>query len=206
MTRSLAVAALMLGACLPRQPLPRTTTGDWAEKRDFATRGLKLYDGLDHLATASVVHLSMDVREARAKRVSEWLRSTPAEMDETLAKERTEAAAGETFILSFYTTDPKANDLDAKNTVWRVALVVEGTDYLVTKIELHRADLTTKELFPMIGAFDQVYRLRFPFVPGGLSGRPFIVRLASAVGEIDLDYGKPPGLPPGIEAVPPSAR
>lgn len=201
-----AAASLALPACFihERQPQPRTTEGVWAEQRDLATRGVKLYDGVEHRANASVCHLSLAVREARARRLAEWLGWTPVELERALAKERAEAAAGEEFLVSFYTVDRFANALGGVDTIWRVALMVDGTDILPRKIELLESDQTTRQLFPMVGPFDLLYRVSFPPAPSGaIEGRPFILRIASGIGRIDVDYTAKPGLPVGIEVVPP---
>jgi hypothetical protein len=204
-----AAAALALSACFihGRQPQPETGAGAWAEQRDLATRGGKLYDGIQHRATAAVVHLSLPVREARARRLAEWLAWAPAELDRALAKERAEAAAGEEFLLSFYTVNRFANDLDTDHSIWRLALVVDGQDLLPRRVEEISPDDTTKQLFPMIGPFDRVYRMRFPLAPGGeLDGRAFVLRISSGVGRIDLDFEDAPGLPSGMLVVPPPQR
>jgi hypothetical protein len=208
-TLAISAAALALSSCFihERQPQPRAVTGAWAEQRDLATRGAKLYDGIEHRASAAVVHLSLPVREARARRLAEWLGWTPVELERALARERAEAAAGEEFLLSFYTADRFANELDTEGTIWRVALVVDGVDLLPTAIEGLEADATTRELFPMIGPFDQLYRLRFPRAAGGeLDGRAFVLRIASGLGKLDVDYEEAPGLPVGMEVVPPPQR
>jgi hypothetical protein len=209
-TRALVVAAaaVALPACFihERQPQPPTSAGVWAEQRDLATRGVKLYDGVEHRATASVCHLSLAVREARARRLADWLGWTPTEFEQALAKERAEAAAGEEFLVSFYTVDRFANTLAASDSIWRVALVVDGTDILPTRIRYLDTDhdQTSRALFPMIGPFDSLYRVTYPMPPSGpLEGRPFMLRIASGIGRIDLDYAAKPGLPNGIEVVPP---
>jgi hypothetical protein len=44
-------------------------------------------------------------------------------------------------------------------------------------------------LYPDVGDFDVVYRVRFPRWPGEpLSGRPFTLRLSSALGKMDLEF------------------
>ena len=201
-----AAAALALPACFihERQPQPGTTSGVWADQRDLATRGEKLYDGIDYRANAAVCHLSLAVREARARRLGEWLGWTPEELEKALAKERAEAAAAEEFLVSFYTVDRFANTLAATESIWRVALLVDGSDVLPRKIQFLDSDQTTRALFPMVGPFDSLYRVSFPLPPGGaLEGRPFMLRIASGIGRIDLDYSRKPGLPIGIEVVPP---
>jgi hypothetical protein len=206
---AIAAAALAVQACFihPRQPQPGPKGGEWAEAREEGTRAKQLYDGVVHIANAAATHLTPRVREARATRLADWLAWSPAELDRQLAQDRAEAAAGEEFVLAFYTADMYANDLDAPKSVWRVALVVDGVNVLPRKVEFLDADWTVKQLFPYVGPFDTVYRVRFPPAPeGSLKGHTYVLRLSSALGSVDLDWSRPPGEPEGFEIVPPAAR
>jgi hypothetical protein len=201
-----AAAALALGGCLARHraPVPRPNAGDWAQQRDAATRRGLLYDGLRHRATGTATLLALPVREARARRLSEWLDWTPVELEDRLALERTEANEGEEFILAFYTADPKDNDLDAPRSVWRVAVKVDGGDVLARRITSIDRDATSLGLYPFVGPFDTIYRVFLPQAPGGpLAGREFTFELASARGKVSLDFGKPNGPITPQEPVPP---
>jgi len=204
------LVALGAAGCLfvhPRQPKPSPEAGEWAELRNAATRARLLYDGLDHRANAVAIHLSPRVREARAGRLADWLAWSPAELDRRLAQERAEAAEGEEFVLAFYTAVERANDLDSPDSIWRVAVVVEGLNVLASKVEAITSDATVKALYPLVGPFDTVYRVRFPPTPDGpLAGRPFVLRLSSALGTMDLDFGGPAAVPAGLDTVPPAAR
>jgi hypothetical protein len=189
---ALAGAALAAAGCHPRQPLPLTREGEWAIARDAATRRYVLYDRFDHRATATATHLSLPVREARARRLAEWLGWTEQELAARLAQERTEYAAGEEFLVSFYTAESRGQDLDAQPSIWRVALKVDGADVLVSKITAVDATANLVQLFPYIGPFDVPYRLQFPRPPSGeILGKAFSVELASGVGKVLLDFGEP---------------
>jgi hypothetical protein len=204
-----ALAALAASACFihPRQPKPRPEGGDWAEARDAATRAKQLYDGVVHRANAVAVHLTLRVREARATRLGDWLAWSAAELDRRLAEERAEAAKGEEFVVAFYTAEETANDLDAPGSVWRVAVVVDGINVLPSDIEAVPLEPTVHALYPLVGPFDTVYRVRFPPTPDGpLAGRAFVLRITSALGAMDLDFGAPPQVPEGLDSVPPAKR
>ncbi len=190
----LAVAALALAGCPlhPRAPLPLTTEGVWGIERDGATRRFQLYDGLDNRANATATHLSLAVREARAQRLAVWYGWTREELERRLAQERAGAAAAEEFVLSFYTADPKANDLDAPKSVWRVALQVDGADLLATRVTSMDKDATLLGLFPYLGQFDVAYLVTCPRAPAGdLSGRHFVLALTSALGKMPIDWALP---------------
>ncbi len=187
---ALAVAALAVAGCHPRSPLPLTREGEWALARDGATRRTVLYDGFKHRATGTATYLSLAVREARARRLGQWLGWTEQELTARLEQERTEYAEGEEFLLSFYAAGARASDLDAPQSIWRVALKVEGVDVLASRITSMDSDANLVSLFPYIGPFDVAYRVLFPRPPSGeLGPRPFVLELASGLGKVTLDYG-----------------
>ncbi|HUL61395.1 MAG TPA: hypothetical protein VLU43_19115 [Anaeromyxobacteraceae bacterium] len=194
-----AFAALALAAlpgCLlfrGRAPVPGTEEGEWARLRDAATRRFELYDGLVHRANATATFLSPEVRTARARRLAEWLSWTQDELARRLAIEQADAAAGEEFVLVLYVAEKSFNDLDSSRSVWRVAIDLGPVEMLPSKIEAVKEDATLRGLYPWLGPFDVVYRVRAPHPPDGpLTGRPFVLRLASAQGQLPLDFGAPP--------------
>lgn len=200
-----AVAALAGCAFLPRAPAPSTAEGEWAERRDFATRRAFLYDGLKHRATGTATHLSMAVREARARRLAAWFGWTQAELDARLAQERQEAAEGEEFVLALYTSDARYNNLDAPRSDWRVAVKVDGADLLARRVTAFERDAALLGLFPYIGPFDVAYRVTLPpWHVGSIAGREFTLEVASAVGKVSIDFGAPNGtITPQQPAPPP---
>jgi hypothetical protein len=190
--RRAAPALLIVAACLARQPLPPPEEGDWAVARDRATRSAKLYDGLATDAFASTVYLSPTVRETRARRLAVWTAMTVEERDRLLAAEREEAEKFDDFVVALFTPNRSDNDLDAPKSVWRVALVAAEGEELPVKIEQLKLNATLRALYPFVGDFDVVYRVRFSRFPAPLALRPFTLRLAGAKGRIDLAYAPVP--------------
>ncbi len=184
-----------LNTALSPAPTPGLREGEWAAVRGAATRRGSIYDGLEHRASVTVTYLGLAEREARARRLGEWFGWTQEELERRLKQERAEAAQGEEFLIAFYTADGKSNDLDATTSVWRVAVEVDEGELVASRVEALVADATLTALFPYVGGFDTVYRVRFPPTPGGpLAGRMFAFELSSAYGRIDLGFGGP-GLP-----------
>jgi hypothetical protein len=187
------IVALLLTSCqyLTPTPSPSTTEGAWAEARDAATRTTKLYNVLDDVAFATATYQSPAVRTARVDRIAQWKGMLPAERDALLARERTESAEGEDFLLAFFTEDRRANDLATDRGTWRVVLVVNGNEQaLPAKISLVKRDPTLQALYPYITDFETLYRVRFPRYTGAapLSALPFQLRIAGALGTLDLAY------------------
>jgi hypothetical protein len=190
-----ATAACSAGrAARTRTPEPRPDEGPWATLRDAATRRARLYDGLDHRATATATHLSLPVREALVTRLGEWKSWTPEELERRLLFEREQAATGEEFLLSFYAADTRTNDLDAVPSTWRLAVRTRGGEELlpVQVDAVDDYDRDTRTLFPWIGPFDIVYRVRFPLPgAGALAGGDHALEIASALGMMTLDWSRP---------------
>ena len=189
---ALAALPLVLGGCVlfTSQPRPTPEEGGWAKERDHFSASAKLYDGLTTRAFASAVYQAPSVREARVQRLAEWQNMTAEERDKLLAAEREEAERYDDFLVSLFTVDRPENDLDTTRSVWRVALVIEGEgELLPEKIEALRADATLRTLYPMIGDFDVVYRVRFARRPGApLADRVFILRLSGARGRLEFPF------------------
>jgi hypothetical protein len=189
-----AAAALSACSLLPRAPVPSAREGDWAQVRNAESRRAYLYDGLVHRATGTATHLSLAVREARARRLAEWLGWTPVELDARLAQERKEAATREEFLVSLFTAEVHYNDLDGLRSAWRVALKVEGADLLPTHVTALPRDAEVIGLYPFVGPFDVVYLVSMPMPQAGpIAALPFSLELASALGKLTFDFAAPNG-------------
>lgn len=195
--RAAAVAALaalcacaQVNALKTKAPDPGTREGEWAARRNQSTRRGSLYDRFEHRATATVTYLSPEVRAARAKRLGVWLGWTDEELARHLAAETAEAERYDDFVLAFYTSDRRSNDLDARQSVWRVALVPgEGGELVTHDVLALDRNATILHLYPYVGVFDTVYRVRFDRSPGApLAGREFVLELGSAIGKMEIQF------------------
>jgi hypothetical protein len=172
------------------EPAPTSLQGEWAAARNQATRRAMLYDRFSHRATATVTYLSAPVRQARVNRLAEWMGWTEQEKAARLKTELAEAQKYDDFMVSFYTSDQKDNDLDAKKSIWRMALKLEGGDLVTRDALALDSDATLRTLFPFVSPFDVAYRVRFDKAPGApLADRPFTLEFASALGKLPLQFG-----------------
>jgi hypothetical protein len=190
----LVVVATASGCALrTTTPEPGPREGDWAVARDAATRRFLLYDGVTHRANATATHLTPAVREARARRLAIWKGWTDAELQKQLAAERAAAAAGEEFLLVFYTATLRNNDLDSPESIWHIAVRIGDDEVLASQVHSLSRDAEVQNLFPWVSRYDVVYSIRLPHPPGGALGdEGFVLEIASAVGKIELNYYLPP--------------
>jgi hypothetical protein len=208
--RAAAVLLPLLLACsaLPRSPRPAPEEGDWPRVRDAQTRREKVYDRLAVEAFASATRETPEVRAARVARTAAWKAMTPDERAALQAEEDAAAAKYEEFTVSLFTPDRNDNDLDSPKTAWRIALVVPGgPELLATDVDTLRPDALLRTLYPNVGDFDIVYRVRFERPPGP-SPAAVVLRLAGPRARVDFDFGVPPPGPvdphraPGLKTVP----
>lgn len=198
--RALLLALLSLAGCgaiqgvksrlPPREPQPGPEAGDFADVRDAATRQGKLYDGFIHRATAVATWLSPPVREAATRRLAAWQGWPEADLEAALAAERAEAAKGEEFVLAFYTAEPRDNDLERTPSIWRIELTDGAAQATAARATVVEDDATMRQLFPYVGPFDLLYRVRVPWSGAPLGDRPFQLRIAGALGRIELRFNE----------------
>ncbi len=187
---ALAVPACVLKNPLPTAPRPSTFEGEWAASRDRYARSAKLYDGFTTRAFVYAVYQAPEVRRARVERLAVWRAMTAEEKARLADEERSDGEKWDDFLVSVFTADRADNDLDARASIWRVALVVTGEgDALPASVTQVRSDATIRELYPGVGDFDTVYRVRFPRWKAPLVDRRFALELAGARGRLDLRFG-----------------
>jgi hypothetical protein len=194
MTRAALVAAfLALAGCghVPTpgtQPVPGPDEGAWAVERDAHTRSVKLYDGLATRAFATATWEAPSVRTARAERTATWKAMTAEERAKALAAEDAAASSFDEFTISLFTADHNDNDLTFSQTVWRISIVAaDGTESIGPKVTEVRADALVRTLYPYVGDFDTVYRVRFARRPEATE-KPFVLRIAGPRGRMDFPF------------------
>jgi hypothetical protein len=193
-----ALALLLATGCLHASPQPEPEPEEirWVAARAGHTGTVKLYDGLALVAFADATWESPEVRAARVERVASWRAATEPERAALRAEEEALAARYDELTLSFFTPDTAENDLDASTTAWRIALVPQaGPERLPVEVRVLRADALLRALYPTIGDFDVVYRIRFARAAEPLAP-PFTLRIAGPRGRIDFRFA--PGAEPAV--------
>jgi hypothetical protein len=180
-----------INALKTKAPDPGTREGEWAQVRNAATRRAILYDQFVHRATITATYLGPAERGARVARLAKWLDWTGEERAARQKAEDAEAARYDDFLVALYTADRHDNDLDVRTSIWRVAIdLPHGKDLVTHDIKVLDVDATLRSLFPYLGPFDTVYRVRFPRLDSPpLSARQFTVELTSARGKLELPFG-----------------
>ncbi len=188
--RRLAIAALALAAACSvlRNPQAGPEADAWGAARDRYTRTDKLYDRFETHAYATATWLTPEVRARRVNQEAAWKAMSAPERARLAAREEAEAARWDDFLVAFFTTESRDNDLDSPRSIWRVARVAEGRpDELPAEIRIVRVDGLLKDLYPFIHDYDTVYRVRFAR-PAASAETPVTLRIAGSEGQMDFTF------------------
>ncbi|MBL8917420.1 MAG: hypothetical protein JNJ54_01050 [Myxococcaceae bacterium] len=149
------------------------------------TRSQGIFDYLD---TRLFVHATWEATpfvEARVKRFARF-RALPAEEERAaLEAERQRLKDVTEFHLAVHANDPKMDDFDRRDSMWRLALVVDGKETTPELIErIGRTNTEQRSTYSYMEPFWVGYRVRFPRSSGG----PMTLKIASSVGKAELSF------------------
>ncbi len=153
----------------------------------------EIYSGFDTQLFAGATYQSWAFREARVMRQAAFRSMTDEEIAAHLAKEREVHQKHHEFILGTWVVEPRFDDFDKKDSVWRTALVVEGGEVLPIDIErVSRVTQDVRAIYPYMGTFWVQYRVKFPTTRA--DGTPVIppgtksvkLTLASPLGKAEM--------------------
>ncbi len=194
-----AAAALALLGCaaarLPRvpgdpPPAVRDAQAEGAYQEILArhTKSVAVYDNLDTKVFFRATWQSPAFAQARVRREGLFKALPPAELDARLLEERERLADATEFFVAVHANDYRFDDLEKKDSMWRVVLVAGGEELKPTRIDrLGRTNTELRSYYSYLENFWVGYRVRFPRRELG-PGERFSVKLASAVGQTELPF------------------
>jgi len=170
-----------------------------------ATQHREVYSALDTQLYCAATYQSPEFREARVRRQALFQTWPQAKLDQALASERAEATQGHDVVLGLSLVDRRFDDLDSKNTIWRLSLVTDQGE--VTPLAIRRVGRANQDLrayYPYLGEFWTMYTVRFPTAVAGkpLVGpatQALVFRLSSTQGQVEMKF---PLAPDGTTAGP----
>ncbi len=212
MRRTLSAALLcaaLLSGCqwmmgMPHVGPPPPRVADDASEAHYQevlgrwTRRAEIYEGLDSRAFFVASLETMELRQARVERLSEFRGLPQSERAALLEKERAEHANSIVLFLAVHVNERRFDDFSRKGSMWHLALVGEGGEVEPISVEkLGGPDPNLRALYPYLEDFWVGYRLKFPrALPGGrpllpLHSGGFELSLSSAVGRARLNWSLP---------------
>jgi len=196
---ALAATALALAGCaaanLPPVPGDGPPTVRDAAKENAYQRMLEkvtshraVYDALDTRIFAQATWQSPEFVKTRVERWGEFRDAPQVEVDAELQKERQRLQGATEFFLGVHANDWHYEDFEKADSMWRVALVVDGKELRPTTIErLGRTNTEMRSIYSYMESFWVGYRVRFPEVALN-PGEKMVLKLASPVGEAKLTF------------------
>lgn len=146
---------------------------DYEATRERWTRAARIIKNLDTPLRVHATLFAPDFVSAYVAKRDEIFRLPSASGDDTDRREREAADRAWVFLVSATTTDLTWNDLERRDSIWRVAFRNDrGEEATPIEVKVEKTSATVVELFPFVGPFSRVYRIRFPKTLA--NGRPLI--------------------------------
>ena len=188
MRRALAIGFLALAAACRSLPFPEPDLqGEYGKALKRWTRKVALYAGLETRAFVRIVYLSPEFVEAQALEISHMRAELPDQAAQTLARLR-EQYRQPSFYAIVYVPDRNANDWNASDSVWRLALNLGNGERAPDRMQRFETPFSAEQraLYPYIDEYSVAYLIRFPdpsAPPPGPAARPASQTLAPTLAQ-----------------------
>ena len=177
-----------------------------------ATEHREVYSDLDTKFYVAATYQSADFREARLRRQAQFQTWPPERLAQAIARERTEASQVHEIAFGVMIVDRRFDDLDSRNSVWRLTLVTDQGEVSPLAIRrVGRANQDLRAYYPYLGDFWTLYTVRFPIA---VQGRPLVspstsallFRMSSTQGQVEMRFpvASATATGPSMPVVPPS--
>jgi hypothetical protein len=194
-----AMSFLLVSSCatgsiprVPGDPAPAVTGIDaeatYQTVLDKYTRSMAIYDHLDIRMFVRATVQSPEFSRARLEREAVFKSIPESEIKTRLTQEQLRLNAGAEIFLGVHANEPKHDDFNRANSMWRIALVIDGREVTPSSVErVGRVNTEMRSYYSYMESFWVGYRLRFEGVVLP-EGRPYSLKLASAVGQAQLNF------------------
>jgi len=197
-----ALGAGMGISCVTRAPVVvefgpsarRFHSRDYEQVYDRWTRHETVLHETDTALEAWATYRSAEFREAFVARYAEAYQLDAGETERLRQAQHDAAALSYDFIVTTQSNNYKWNDIEKKNSPWRVSLI-DGAGHVITPDELREErfpDLFHQAFYPSKTPFSKTYSIRFNHsvehddaFPGERTGS-LTLRLAGPYGHLDL--------------------
>jgi hypothetical protein len=159
---------------------------------DRTTGTAQLYDAFRTRAFLAATLQTPAFRKVRAEREAAFRSETRAELESRLAKEQAEAEEGWEWFVGVDVRNPEHQDLDRKDSSWRVAMITPAGTFLPSRVErVGRSTEAIRTLYPYLDTFWVAYRVVFPREVDGVAVVPegtgeVVLELAGVAGQAQL--------------------
>ena len=158
------------------------------------TEHREVYSGLDTRLYCAATYQSPEFREARTRRQAMFQTWPEPKLDDTLARERADAAQVHEVVFGVSLVDRRFDDFDSKSSIWRLSLATDqGEVTPVTIRRVGRANQDLRAYYPYLGDFWTMYTARFPPTVAGrplvaATTRALVFRMSSTQGQVEMAF------------------
>ncbi len=158
---ALILSAFAAGCSSGRAVTKKAAYGD---SLDRWTRSTTVYEGMEPRLYVNATYKDKTFRDAYADRYAEGFELSEAYRSKLLERESEAAEQYNEFFLTAYSPAEALNDLDSKNSVWRLFLD-DSSGARLTPVSITRldpADALLREFFPFFDPWSRAYLVKFP--------------------------------------------
>lgn len=150
--------------CSKKPVRPEESRPEYSKVLDKETRSAKIYSGLDAILFMTATYKTMEFREAYVDLYVKGYEVDRTYREALLERAREDNDKYNEIFFTAYTPEPKWNDFDRRDSVWRLYLEdSEGNRLIpvsVTKVDA--GDPLVKRFFPYFDPWSSGYLVRFP--------------------------------------------
>lgn len=199
MPKSLTVFIVWWAACAPVANMrgPQQLEEKYERELRTWTRSAQIYHSLDSILVTHAVYLSVEFRQAFGEQYLKIFSIDPSKVDTDLEKIATSVGRGHEFFLFADASHLEWNNLEQKDSVWRLGLWGSNEQLGTPPLDIERFEgrgPNLKAFFPFINQFGISYLVVFPVDQS--NSRPVIepdvdtltLKLASAYGTATMSW------------------
>ncbi|MFO1520359.1 MAG: hypothetical protein U1F57_11975 [bacterium] len=109
-----------------------------------------------------VIHKTDEFRRAYEREYAKYYKLSPEELNTRTVQSLEEGEKGPEFLVILSTYSRKWNDLDSKDSIWRLRLENGGETYEPVSISLLKTNPIDATFYPYIYPWSKVYSVLFP--------------------------------------------
>jgi len=159
------LALLVLTSCLPGAvSLPGVGGDEYEKQLTHWTRKEEVYRRFEAKIFVTATYHSPSFRSAYVRKRTAILGLSARDAAQLVEEQQSQSEAFHEFFIAIYTGDRRWNDLEKKDSIWRITLQNDRQERVAAS-EVIRVDPRNAEVvafYPYLDGFGQGYLIRFP--------------------------------------------
>ncbi len=164
------------------------TKSEYIKALRKTTKKHQEYKGLNQIFEARITFLHENFQRMQLRLKANYINWSQVEAQSKLNELKESMDKEASFILSFFTPDPRLNKVDKNFADWTALLVTENGE-IKGNVSLHENDSDHVKIFyPTLDVWSRVYKVTFPVSTKELQAKNFSFKLIGPLGMGVVDF------------------